>query len=161
MDELECKSIEELFPQFSSAEKSRFIQMFEELSTKSKICNEKAKTYDVRINSIISGEERRTSLIIKGFPSKMLIQEVYYLLKYFTQDITFFYIPIYIKEKKKYMYAFVNVFNYKSVIPLYIGLTNLKNKKKFYCGYDFSELEICFSKTQGQNALAKKCYGTE
>lgn len=153
-----------LFPQFSSPVKSRFLDSFKESNSYfdknpfSKIIIEPTGFFDIKVDKIMAGGDKRTSVIIKGFPSVMEIGEVYYLLKLFCQDIIFFYIPKYIKEKKKYMYSFVNVMDYKSLLPLFLGLQNLKNKVQFYCGYDFSELEIYYSKTQGQNALIKKCY---
>lgn len=152
------QAISKIFPQFSSPNKSRFEKIFQDLSKDSNDLGGELPL-DIKLENIVSGGDKRTSVIIKGLPSIMLIQEVLCLLKRFCQDIIFFYIPKYIKAKKKYMYAFVNVLNYKSLLPLYYGLSNLKNKNNIYCGYDFSELEIYYSKTQGQSALIKRCYG--
>ena len=61
------------------------------------------------------------------------------------------------KDQKKFMYAFVNLSNYKSIIPLYFGLINLRDKCKSIFGYDLKEIEIYYSKAQGLKALSKKC----
>ena len=148
------------FPFYSHPEKSRFTELFEELAKKDNLLNNSKpfKSLDINTEEILLGKDRRTSLIIKGFPSEMRTQDVLLLLQQFANNINFFYIPPLIQEQKRYMYAFVNLANYKSIIPLYIGLTNLRNKYKSFYGYDFKEIEIYYSKTQGQKALMKKCY---
>lgn len=181
MDSKIKRSLNKLFPQFSSPSKSRFIETFAELSRKSKKIKEvhsmKSKSssnnctknkekdlndslnYDIDINKILKGKDQRTSVIIKGFPSTLTIKEAYLLVKNICKEMNFFYIPVYIREKKKYMYSFVNISNYISLIQLYFGLMKLKNKITFYCNYDFSELSIFYSKTQGLEELRIKCLG--
>ena len=152
--------LQKYFPFYSHPEKSRFTGLFEELAKKDSLSNtsKSYKSLDIITDEILLGRDRRTSLIIKGFPSEMRAQDVLLLLQQFTNNINFFYIPPLIQEQKRYMYAFVNLANYKSIIPLYIGLTNLRDKYKSFYGYDFKEIEIYYSKTQGQKALMKKCY---
>ena len=152
--------LKKYFPFYSHPEKSRFTALFEELAKKENFSNtsKSYKSLDIITEEILLGRDRRTSLIIKGFPSEMSSQDVLSLLHQFVNNINFFYIPPLIQEQKRYMYAFVNLTNYKSIIPLYIGLTNLRDKYKSFYGYDFKEIEIYYSKTQGQKALMKKCY---
>lgn len=148
------------FPFYSRPEKSRFTDLFEELTKKENPQHNTKfyKTLDIIPNEILSGHDRRTSLIIKGFPSEMKTEDVFNLLLQFTKNINFFHIPPFIKEQKRYMYAFLNLTNSKSIIPLYYGLTKLRDKYKSYRGFDLKEIEIYYSKTQGQKSLIKKCF---
>lgn len=161
MDASVKKTLDKIFPQFSSPSKSRFLEIFEKSSSTYNQINtiNKNKSFDIDINNIVFGIDQRTSVIIKGFPSEMSIQAVYYVLSCFCNDIDYFYIPINIKENKKYMYSFVNVSNYLSIIQLNTCIYKLKNKKFFYHGYDFSQLEIHYSKAQGTDELSKKSCG--
>ena len=56
------------------------------------------------------------------------------------------------------MYAFVNLANYKSIISLFIGLSDLRNKYKNIYGFDFTQIEVYYSKTQGLKSLMKKSH---
>lgn len=161
MEDTITYTLKKYFPFYSHPEKSRFTDLFEELSKKenSPITSTKIyKTLDIIPNEILCGHDKRTSVIIKGFPSEMRIQDVFLLLVQFTKNINFFHIPPLIREQKRYMYAFVNFTTPKSIIPLYYGLTNLRDKYKNYCGFDLKEIKIFYSKTQGQKSLIKKCF---
>ena len=147
------------FPQFNRPDKSRFSDFFEELSKQENPNNNEKiiKSLDINISNILLGKDKRSSLIIKGFPSEMRENDILSMLKKFTNNINFFYIPPLIKEQKRYMYAFVNLSNYKSIIPLYFGLINLRDKGKSIFGYDLKEIELYYSKAQGLKTLIKKC----
>ena len=65
-------------------------------------------------------------------------------------NINYFYITKEIKSKNyKTFIAFINVINYKSIIPLYMNLRNLKIINN---GYSYN-LEIIYSKIQGREEL--------
>ena len=147
------------FPQFSHPVKSRFSDFFEDLLKLDNCTNNDKynKLFNININNIILGNDKRSSLIIKGFPSEMRTNEVLFLLQKFTKNINFFHIPPFIKEQKRFMYAYVNLSNYKFIIPLYTGLINLRDKYKSIGRYDLKEIEIYYSKAQGLKALSKKC----
>lgn len=153
--------LQKIFPQFSSPSQSRFLKFFQELTIQQKLEETRIiyKSLDINTEDILTGHDKRTSIIIKGFPSIMSTNQVLSLLQNFCNCINFFYIPSCIKEHKKYMYAFINVDNYQSLIPLYNGLQFLRDKCKNIIGFDLTELEWYYSKTQGQKALMKKCYG--
>lgn len=147
------------FPHFTRPEKSRFTNLFEDLLKQEDftISDKNNEIFNINIFNIIQGSDKRSSLIIKGFPSEMRTNEILSILQQFTNNINFFYIPPLIKEQKRFMYAFVNLSNYKSIIPLYFGLINLRDKCKSIFGYDLKEIEIYYSKAQGLKALIKKC----
>ena len=158
-DKNNIQTLKKFFPKFDHPEKSRFCDLFEQILKNENSNNCKIyKTLDININKIISGRDKRTSLIIKGFPSEMQTQEVLYILSQFTKNINFFYIPPSVKEQKRFMYAFINLTNYKSIISLFIGLSNLRDKYKTIFGFDFKQIEIYYSKSQGVESLMKKCY---
>ena len=158
-DKNEVYFLGKYFPQFNHPKKSRFCDFFEQLlKEENSNINKIYKTLNININDILLGKDIRTSLIIKGFPSEMQTQEVLNLLLRFTNNINFFHIPPSVKEQKKYMYAFVNLTNYKSIISLFIGLSNLRDQYKSVFGFDFKQIEIYYSKTQGLDSLKKKCY---
>ena len=99
---------------------------------------------------IVRNEDKRTSLEIKGFPKNMPKNEVRDLLDKFG-NINFLYIinsPAYGNNNNTSI-AFVNVINFKSIIPLFMNLRNLKIEKfgKFY------NLKINYSSVQGKQKL--------
>ena len=159
IDKNKIHLIEKYYHKFAHPEKSRFSDFFKQLLKEEDInADTFSKTFDININEILLGRDQRTSLIIKGFPSQMQPQEVLYILSQFTKNINYFYIPPSVKEQKKYMYAFVNLANYKSIISLFIGLSDLRDKYKNIYGFDFTQIEVYYSKTQGLKSLMKKSH---
>ena len=154
------KCIKMIFPKYRPSSYSRFKDCFQEIENTDKpFCEEKTildKRFDINISEIKNGHEKRSSIIIKCIPSLLGPVNFYFLLKNFSSRINFFYIPGYVLTNKKFMYAFVNVPNNKEIINIVEGLTEIKNKYGFYCGFDFRYLEIYFSKPQGYKALYKK-----
>ena len=148
-----------LFPKYEQSSCSRFTKLFQELTENQVFCEQKTipnKNFDIDISKIQNGNEKRSTIIIKGIPSFFGAKNFYCLLQNFSNKINFFYIPSYISNQKEYMYAFVNLSHNKGIINIVNGLIALKNKYKLFCGFDFSYLEIYFSKTQGYKALKKK-----
>ena len=154
----EC--IKKIFPKYQPSSYSRFTDCFQEIENEDRpLCEEKTildKRFDINISEIKKGHERRSSIIIKCIPSSLGPVNFYFLLQNFSKKMNYFFIPGYVSTSKKFMYAFVNVACNKEIISIVEGLTTIKNKYGFYCGFDFRYLEIYFSKTQGYKALHKK-----
>ena len=107
-------------------------------------------------NKIRKGQDKRSSIIIKGIPSFLNPEDIYFLVKQFYNNVNFFYIPPYIQKQKQYMYAFVNVTHYKGIIHIYNGFMKLKQEYSNNSGLDFSQIELLYSKTQGKSALINR-----
>ena len=140
------------FPQFKSRNTSRFeaffesIQKKEEKSKKKKINNSKI----IYPEKIVRNEDKRTSVLIKGIPSDMPKKEIRSLIEkygnlnylYITKDLESF-------EEKATSVAFINVINYKTIIPLFMNLRNYKINSNGQL-YD---LKIMYSPVQGKKQL--------
>ena len=176
------KNLELFFPHYRSPSQSRFIKLFAELTNNTfyymykemdksnannqfKEQNEKVfedenskenDQYQIIISKIKSGNEKRTSIIIKGIPSSFGCQNFYQLIKQFYKNVNFFYIPGYVCTQKEYMYAFVNVANSKGIINIYNGLKKIRDCFSQYSGYDMTKVEVYFSKAQGYKSLKRK-----
>ncbi len=154
MEEIIQSELQKLFPKFNSPITSRFSDFFKKISEKNK--NETSKKYLIIPEKLINDKEKRTSIIIKGIPSAFGYQNFYDLLCHFNKDIRFFYIPSFGTNKWKFVYAFVNLENKNGVLDIFKGLTLIRDKFKSINGFDFSKLEIYFSKSQNINRLIKK-----
>ena len=149
---------------------SRFTELFQTLTTEenqkeknifsSTIDNDKKSKNEEKLEiipyKIKKGQDKRSTIIIKGIPSFLTANEVYILVNQFYNKINFFYIPSYIQNQKEYMYAFVNVNNYKGIINIYNGFMKLKQQYTNCFGSIFSKVELFYSKTQGKSALINK-----
>ena len=129
---------------------SRFKEYF--LTVKPK---KKRKTMIVNPKNIMLGLDKRTSIIIKNIPDDVTYEQFKKIVYNFTQDIDFFYIPTNIKTRKKLRVAFVNVLNYKQIVPIYMGLIY---KVKFIYNSPNIEMEICYSKVQGKQLLIQRFF---
>ena len=149
---------------------SRFTELFKSLTTaenqkekntiSSTIDNDKKTKNEEKLEivpyKIRKGLDKRSTIIIKGIPSFLNANEVYFLVKQFYNKINFFYIPSYIQNQKEYMYAFINVNNYKGIINIYNGFMKLKQQYTNCLGSIFSKVELFYSKTQGKSALINR-----
>ena len=164
-------SIDSVLKKFFSKGKkpstSRFSELFQNLSilenqnkknlpTIADNNNTDKNNLEIVLNKIRKGQDKRSTIIIKGIPSFLSSDEAYSLVKRFYDNINFFYIPSYIKNQKKYMYAFINVQNYKGIINIYNGIMKLKQQYPNNSGVNFSQLELFYSRTQGKSALINK-----
>ena len=161
----------ELFPSFSTPAFSRFSNLFSELSDNDSDSdsdqfmktyyeelekNQKLERYRINPKKILDGIERRSSIIIKGIPAEFGAQNLYELLTKFCKDIKFFYIPGFAITKWKYIYAFATIGRRKGVLSIFEGLALMKNKYKNFKGFNFSNIEIYFCKSQNIIGLTKK-----
>ena len=134
---------------FTHPKESRFSILFK--NTKSK--NRKRKALVVNPKYIMLDLDERTSIIIKNIPHEITSSQFENIILSFCKEINFYYVPISIKTRKRLRVAFVNVINYKHIVPIYMGLTH---KIKFVYNNPNIKMEICYSKVQGRIQLIKK-----
>ena len=97
---------------------------------------------------IVSNEDKRTSIMIRGIPSNISKKEIRNLIERYG-NINYLYI---VKEKNteiKSSVAYVNVINYKTIIPMYMNLRNFR----FGVDGDVYNLKIMYSSAQGKKLL--------
>ena len=162
--------LEILFPHFTSPLISRFSELFNEISNNStNTTNKKSKNdfnkvsenislddYIIYPQKIIAGLEKRKLIIIKGIPTAFGCLNFLELLNKFCNDVNFVCIPGFALVTWDYVYAFVNTGSRKGLLNIFYGLNVIRDKYKTFKGYDFSNLEIYFCKTQNVNTLLKK-----
>ena len=129
---------------------SRFKEFF--IQNKSK---KKRKKMMVNPKNIMLDLDKRTSIIIKNIPDDISDEQFKNIVLNFNKEIDFFYIPMNIKTRKKLRVAFVNVLNYKQIVPIYMGLIY---KMKFIYSNPSIEMEICYSKVQGKTLLMQRFF---
>lgn len=134
---------------FSHPKESRFTNLFQDLKAK----NKKRKTMLVYPKNVMLGTDKRTSIIIKNLPEDVSPSQFQQLLLTFSKKIDFFYVPINIKTRKKLRVAFINVTDYKELVPIYMGLIY---KMKFVYHNPNIKMEICYSKAQGKQSLIQR-----
>ena len=139
------------FPQFKSPSTSRFESFFETIQ-KNDVSNKKKinKSKTIYPEKIVRNEDKRTSILIKGIPSDIPKKEIRSLIEKYG-NLNYLYITRDLKnnEEKSTSVAFVNVINYKTIIPLFMNLRNFKfnNNGQLY------DIKIMYSPVQGKNQL--------
>ena len=138
------------FPQFKSPESSRFESFFISIYKKEKKIKKTKKLSRIIFpEKIIRNKDKRTSLMIKGIPIDISKKEIRNIIEKYG-NLNYLYI---IKDPKNIEHntsiAFVNVVNYKSIIPLYMNLRNYKFNKN---GIVYN-IEIIYSNVQGKEQL--------
>ena len=139
------------FPQFSSPPISRFHNFFLNLAKIENSAKKKTKTISNIIypDKIMQGEDKRTSILIKRIPKNLKKKDIRKMVEKYG-NINFLVIAK-DEEKENYMKAYINMINYKSIVPIYM---NLRNVNFNYQG-NLSNIEITYSKTQGKRELKK------
>ena len=139
------------YPQFKSPLNSRFETFFVSIiKMKNPLNKHIYRSKTIYPEKIARNEDKRTSIVIKGIPKNMSKNEVRNLLDKFG-NINFLYIinsPTN-KNNNNTSIAFVNVINFKSIIPLFMNLRNYKIEK---FGKSYS-LNISYSNVQGKPKL--------
>ena len=113
--------------------------------------NKKNISKNIYPEKIVRNEDKRTSVEIKGIPMDMTKKEERNFIEQY-RNINYLYI---IKDpndiEKKSSIAYVNVINYKSIVPLYMNLRNyiFKRNEQIY------NLKVMYSFAQGKNQLKK------
>ena len=165
------------FPQFQSPNNSRFQSLFASMkkteNTKDKL--KSRNSYNIYPEKIIRNEDKRTSitshnlfhkddwisltilnliqskhnlLIIKGIPTSMAKSEIRSLVDKYG-NINYLYVIT--SSIYNYSIAFINVINYKSIIPLFMNLRNFRIEQS---GIKYN-LKIMYSIVQGKQELKK------
>ena len=155
MYEKEINIISLYFPQFDSPPISRFQNFFIYLA---KIENAKKKKKEISNiiypDKIMQGEDKRTSILIKKIPKNLKKKDIRKMVEKYG-NINFLTVAK-DEEKENYMKAYINLINYKSIVPIYM---NLRNVNFNYQG-NISNIEIIYSKVQGKSEL-KKIFNNE
>ena len=139
------------FPQFKSPSSSRFENLFE-IIQKNEATNKKKKhkTKTIYPEKIVRNEDKRTSILIKGFPSDIPKKDIRSLVeKYGNLNYLYLTKDLNAKEEKNTSIAFINVINYKTIIPLFMNLRNYK----FNDNGQLYDLKILYSSAQGKEQL--------
>ena len=139
------------YPQFKSPINSRFETFFVSILKMENPLNKHInRTNTIYPEKIARNEDKRTSIVIKGIPKNMSKNEVRNLLDKFG-NINFLYIISSQNNQNdnNTSIAFVNVINFKSIIPLFMNLRNYKIEK---FGKSYS-LNISYSNVQGKPKL--------
>ena len=138
------------FPQFHSPNCSRFESFFVSILKKENPLNKNNnKSKIIYPEKIVRNEDKRTSIIIKGIPMDMSKKEVRNIIEkygnlnylYLTKDTA--------SEDNNTSIAYINVINYKSIIPLFMNLRNYKFKKN----NNVYNVKIMYSVVQGKKQL--------
>lgn len=144
--------IELFFPQFKQAITSRFIELFS-IQKQTESNNYYAKLcirYEIHIDDILIGKDKRTSLFIKNLPKFMTKGKLVKLLSD-VGNINFLFIP-YSKDSQECLgFAYINMINYKNVINVFKKLNGLILSVK---PRNFP-LVVLYSKFQGKKELSK------
>jgi RNA recognition motif-containing protein len=106
-------------------------------------------SYTILPDQVMQGEDKRTSLIIKNIPKNIKKKEIRSLIEKYG-NINFLAVS---KDKnvENCIVAYLNVINYKSIVPIFMGLRKLSFS---YLGKTFN-IEINYSKVQGKDELKK------
>ena len=138
------------FPQFSSPPSSRFESLFLYLNKINSTTKKKfVVSYTILPDQVMQGEDKRTSLIIKNIPKNVKKKEIRNMIEKYG-NINFLAVS---KDKNiaNFIVAYLNVINYKSVVPIYMGL----RKQTFNYLGKTKNIEIYYSKIQGKDELKK------
>ena len=146
MTEIDKILLKLFFPQFPSPSSSRFESLFIDLN---KYNTMKSISYIISPETVIQGTDKRTSLIIKNIPKNIKKKEIRNLVQKYG-NINFLAIcPD--SNFSDLLTAYLNVINYKSVVPIFMGL----RKHSFtYCNNKYN-IEINYSHVQGKEGLKK------
>ena len=138
------------FPQFDSPINSRFETLFVSISKMEEPLNNKINLSSSKIypEKIVRNEDKRTSIIIKGIPGDMTKSEIRNIISKYG-NINYLFLTKELKKKKNTLMVFLNFINYKTIIPLFMNLRNLRIKKS---GIIY-KIKIMYSIAQGKQQL--------
>ena len=134
------------FPQFANPSKSRFESLFFVL-TKKKIKN--TISYIILPELIIQGIDKRTTLILKNIPNYIKKYKIRNLIQKYGNINFLCIIPD--SNFSHLVSVYLNVINYKTVVPIYMGLRN----HHFNCNNNVYIVKIFYSDIQGKEQLKK------
>jgi RNA recognition motif-containing protein len=103
---------------------------------------------------IMQGEDKRTSIVIKNIPKNVKKKDIRNMVEKYG-NINFLVISKDV-EKENYINAYLNMINYKSIVPIYMGL----RKVNFNYKGIITNIQIIYSEAQGKAEL-KKIFNNE
>ena len=139
------------FPQFKSKNSSRFETFFQTIQNDDlPLSKDDLQTSKIIYpDKIIRNEDKRTSLIIKGIPTDLTKNEIHNLIEKYG-NINFLYVTKNNNKKEQFnSIAYINVINYRTIIPLFM---NLRNASFIRDGVLY-KLKIMYSAAQGKKQL--------
>ena len=150
MSDLDRILLSMYFPQFDSPINSRFETLFVSISKMEEPLNNKINLSSSKIypEKIVRNEDKRTSIIIKGIPGDMTKSEIRNIISKYG-NINYLFLTKELKKKKNTLMVFLNFINYKTIIPLFMNLRNLRIKKS---GIIY-KIKIMYSIPQGKQQL--------
>ena len=146
--------IDIIFPKYKKdIEYSRFRDLFDELSnntTNKKKSNSTKRKEQISFDKILSGEDKRTSLLLKNIPHEMTKTTLSEILSG-VGNINYLYLPYDKNTNLNEGFAILNIINYKNIINIYNRLNNLHLEE-----YNLPKpIEITYSKLQGKEKLSQ------
>ena len=145
------------FPQFKSQNCSRFESFFQTIQANdiSLMEGNLQRSKMIYPEKIIRNEDKRTSLIIRGIPTDLTKKEIRNLIEKYG-NINYLYVTKTIKSKEQLSsIAFINVINYRTIIPLFMNLRNVS----FIRDGKLYKLKIMYSAAQGKKQLKQYIKG--
>ena len=106
-------------------------------------------SYIISPERIIQGEDKRTTIIIKNIPKIVKKREIRSMIEKYG-NINFLGL-VQDENFENLIVAYLNVINYKSVVPIFMGL----RKQTFNYFNRIIQVEILYSKIQGKEELKK------
>ena len=144
-----------LFSGYSSPKESRFVKYFysNKIEQKKNPAKRTQKSLNIEPEDILNGKDKRTTIILKNLPNDISKEDLKSIIEPLG-NINFIYIPLLIKNKNKHNLpcAYLNVINYKTIVPIFMGL------RKHIFNYNNKEIitELYYSKIQGKEELKKE-----
>jgi hypothetical protein len=140
------------FPQFNRPSNSRFESFFRTISKDDSSSKKKKRNKSRTIcpEKIVRNEDKRTSIIIKGIPTDMPKKEVRALIEKYG-NLNYLYITKDLNGdgEKETSIAFINVINYKTIIPLFMNMRNYQ----FNCNGEMYNIKLMYASVQGKKQL--------
>lgn len=140
--------LELIFPQFTRPKVTRFEKLFVNLK-KNPLNKIILVSNEVYPSKVIQGEDKRTTLIMKNIPKNTKKKEIRQMIEQFGNINFLGLLPD--KENNYFISAYLNVINYKSIVPIFMGL----RKHKFHYYDTDINIEILYSNIQGKEELKK------
>jgi protein phosphatase 1 regulatory subunit 42 len=133
-----------IFPSFEKPQESRFKNFFKEYGNR----HFEEKILKLNGYKIYTGEDKRTTILIKNIPKNMTKNQFKMILEKIA-NINYIYVPLFMLTRDNLRCAFVNVVNPKSIIDIYLKLRKINFK------YDNpnTRIEILYSNIQGRKEL--------
>ena len=112
-----------IFPSFEKPQEPRFNKFFKECENR----NFEDKILKLNGYKIYTGEDKRTTILIKNIPRNMTKNQLKMILEKIA-NINYIYVPLFMLTRYNLRCAFVNVVNPKSIIDIYLKLRKINFK---------------------------------